>query len=648
MPVSRRWKYSRIAGFFVAFALLSPGTARARDFLTVAISPDGGHTASLETDASGPGGETVRSLVIRDTANGQAVTVAMPCGVLPECAPGGPAWSPDGTHLAFPLRDPGTHARSIYTVALDGSDLVKVAAFGGTIIALRYASDGQLSALAIADANQEVGAAAAGGGGTGEIGVDLRPQRIGIVADGGLRWASPPELFVYEYDVLPAGGFVGTAATGDGNAHWWSARLYAFEAKSAAARLLYAPTDRRQQLSNPKVSPDGASVSFIGGLMSDFNAPGGDAFVVPLAGGLPTAVAPDLKATVTSLNWACAPGRLIAGLVAGAHTELAELDPATGSAHVLWSGQSTIAAGDGAVSFRCAVPTTATIQQSFTVAPEIVVGAAGAWHPLTHANEGITPPVRAIDVHWTNDGLAEQGWLLLPTAVPPGEKLPMITVAHGGPAWAQTPTFLGPGYNRALLDHGYALFLPNPRGSYGQGEAFTRANVGDFGGGDLRDILAGIDAAALVAPIDTARLGITGVSYGGFMTMWAVTQTHRFRAAVALAGISDWFSYYGENGIGDWLIPYFGSSPYDAPAAYTRPSPIGFVKNVQTPVLLMVGERDIECPPSQSREFWHALRELSVPTAYVVYPNEGHEISEPAHVADSEARAIAWFDGHMK
>ncbi len=639
----------RLLACCVAFTLLSPAMAHAHDFLTVAISPDGGHTASLESDVTGSGGETVRTLVVRDTANGQAVTVSMPCGVKPECSPGGPTWSPDGKRLAFPLRDPGSHARSIYTVALDGSDLAKVASFGGTVIALRYAPDGQLSALAVADANQEVGAVAAGGGGTGEIGVDLRPQRIGIVADGGLRWASPPELFVYEYDWLPnSGGFVGTAATGDGNAHWWSAKLYAFDAKSAAARLVYAPTDRRQQLSDPKVSPDGADVAFIGGLMSDFDAPGGDAFVVPLAGGLPVAVAPGLAATVTSLNWACAPGRLIAGLIAGPRSELAELDPATQSAHVLWSGQSTIAAGDGAMSFRCAAPTTATIRQSFTAASEIVVGAAGAWHPLTHENEGVAPSVRAIDVHWTNDGLAEQGWLLLPGTASPGQKLPMITVAHGGPAWAQTPTYLGPGYNRALLDHGYALFLPNPRGSYGQGEAFTRANVGDFGGGDLRDILAGIDAAALVAPIDTERLGITGVSYGGFMTMWAVTQTHRFRAAVARAGISDWLSYYGENGIGDWLIPYFGSSPYDAPAAYARPSPIGFVKNVRTPVLLMAGERDIECPPSQSREFWHALREIGVPTSYVVYPDEGHEISEPAHVADSVSRAIAWFDANMR
>ena len=171
-------------------------------------------------------------------------------------------------------------------------------------------------------------------------------------------------------------------------------------------------------------------------------------------------------------------------------------------------------------------------------------------------------------VWWKNDGFDVQGWLLLPLHA--DGKIPMITQVHGGPAAAVTPGFPGPGIAAALLEHGYALFRPNPRGSYGQGERFTQANVRDFGHGDLRDILTGIDAAAKVAPIDTARLGLTGGSYGGFMSMWAVTQTNRFKAAVAAAGISDWLSYYGENGIDAWMIPYFGKSAYDDPAVYAR------------------------------------------------------------------------------
>ena len=117
-----------------------------------------------------------------------------------------------------------------------------------------------------------------------------------------------------------------------------------------------------------------------------------------------------------------------------------------------------------------------------------------------------------------------------------------------------------------------------------------------------------------------ARLGITGGSYGGFMTMWAVTQTDRFKAAVAAAGISDWQSYYGENGIDAWMIPYFGASVYEDPAVYAQSSPINFIRNVKTPTFEYVGEHDIECPAPQTQEFWHALKALSVPTSIMIYP----------------------------
>ncbi len=185
--------------------------------------------------------------------------------------------------------------------------------------------------------------------------------------------------------------------------------------------------------------------------------------------------------------------------------------------------------------------------------------------------------------HLDRDDLRVQGSLLLPNGTAPGAKLPMITDVHGGPAWANQPSFVAQGLGRHLLEAGYALFMPNPRGSFGQGEAFTRANVRDFGHGDLRDILTGVTAAEHAAPIDEHRLGITGWSYGGYMTMWAVTQTQRFRAAVAGAGLSNWQSYYGENGIDAWMVPYFGASVYDNPAVYAKSSPMTFIKQVHTP-----------------------------------------------------------------
>src|SRR5581483_2900157 len=164
---------------------------------------------------------------------------------------------------------------------------------------------------------------------------------------------------------------------------------------------------------------------------------------------------------------------------------------------------------------------------------------------------------------WKSDGADVQGWLLGPKEVPVGRKLPMIVEVHGGPSAAATPTFTWKGTLYDMVAHGYYVLLPNPRGSFGQGEAFTKANVKDFGGGDLKDILAGVDAAEQAAPIDDARLGVYGHSYGGFMAMWTVTHSQRFKAAVAGAGIADWVAYYGQNGIDQWMVPFFGSTAYD-------------------------------------------------------------------------------------
>jgi dipeptidyl aminopeptidase/acylaminoacyl peptidase len=143
-------------------------------------------------------------------------------------------------------------------------------------------------------------------------------------------------------------------------------------------------------------------------------------------------------------------------------------------------------------------------------------------------------------------------------------------------------------------------------------------------------------------------VGLTGHSYGGFMTMWAVTQTQRFRTAVAGAGIANWQSYYGENGIDQWMIPFFGASVYDAPQVYARSSPIRYIKQVRTPTLVLVGERDAECPAPQSFEFWHALKTLKVPTQLVVYPDEGHHVRKPEHVHDIARRTIGWFDRYLR
>ncbi len=618
-------------------------------FSAVTISPDGTRVASIESDEPALDGEkSHQALVIRAVAGGAPVIVPLPCGTDVECTPSSPAWSPDSATVAFILKSPASADRAIESADANGTNVRQVVAFAGTLGDLRYSPLGRLAVLATAGARKEAGATQAGAPLAGEVGARPDEQRIATVEHGALQFASPPDLYVYEYDWQPDGsGFVGTAAHGDGDNNWWIAKLYAFA--SGSARVVYAPASPRQQLASPRVSPDGASIAFIGGIMSDFGSTGGDVYVVPARGGAAVDRTAQLSATATGLVWSKRhPGRLAYTWLRGPNVGVTEI-AATGTArtaplaHTLASGSFS---SGGAPWTLADDDTSAVIVQDFARPPEIATGALAAWHPLTNDNAGVPPATHARAVSWRNDGRTVSGWLLEPIATAAGKR-PLITVVHGGPSAAFRPAFVGRGTTRALLRDGYDVFEPNPRGSYGAGEAFTAANVRDFGYGDLRDILTGIDAVEKVAPIDDHRLGITGYSYGGYMTMWAVTQTKRFAAAVAGAGVSDWLSYYGENGIDRWMIPFFGATVYDDPAIYARSSPITFIKHVTTPSFVYVGDRDVECPMPQTQEFWHALHTLGVPVQFVVYPGQGHGLRDPAARADAQKRTLAWFDRYL-
>jgi dipeptidyl aminopeptidase/acylaminoacyl peptidase len=648
----RRWSWAGVAAVCLASGMAlaaepDKGERLVHRFLQVELSPDGAFVASVEGDSPENGFyPQIRDLLIRRAHGGAETKIALPCGHVPQCWPGFPSWSADSQHLNFTLRTPGSHSYAVYTVATDGSNLTRLLDFRGTIADLHALPDGRLAMLAIENARKEVGATEAGVPVAGDLDQPSPEQRIAVLENGSLQWASPADLFVYEYDWLPDGkSFIGTAAPGDGDNNWWTAKLYSFG--GGGARVLYAPTDPRQQIAAPKVARNGRSVAFIGGIMSDFGSTGGDVYALSMAGGAPVDLTPGMPASASSLFWGCN-DHLTAELLAGDQTQIVDLGEGKRQTQtrVLWSAMESLSREGPGVSWSCASGTTAVSHESFTAPPEIATGALGKWKNLTAVNAGMTTPAHVQSLHWKSDELDVQGWLLLPERA--AGKMPMVTSVHGGPAGAVRPSFRGPGLFQTLLERGYAIFFPNPRGSFGQGERFAAANVRDLGHGDLRDVLAGIDAAGKVAPIDPARLGITGGSYGGFMTMWAVTQTDRFKAAVAIAGISDWQSYYGENGIDAWLLPYFGASAYQDPEVYARSSPINFIRNVRTPTFAYVGELDIECPAPQTQEFWHALKELGIPTAVMIYAGEGHGLRQPDHTADAMRRTIEWFERYLK
>ena len=637
---------------FLASAIISGAVAQAaspgiaiRDYRSVAISPAGDRVVSLESIDTGNGKRPHSTIVVRDASTGAIASEFDPCST---CSYDKPSWSPDGKSLAFVATDSRAGSAWLYVAAAGKTH--SLATLQGVASTARWSPDGRtLAMLATVGAKKETGATAAGARQVGEIGSNDDAQRIATIPSvgGTLKLVSPEDTFVYEYDWTPDGkGFIATSAKGNGDNNWWVAKLSHVDAASGALRIVASPAT---QANMPRVSPDGRTVAFIGGLMSDFGSIGGDVYTVPLAGGEPVNLTPGFKGSFNALAWR---GKgLLGTALMGDKANVVSLD-LQGRLNVLHSVAASTSAAEGRMSFSADGSKAAAAQEDFEHAPAIVAGPIAAMRAVTDDNGGLQPQVAVQNINWQNEGFNVQGWLIGPRAKEAGKKYPLIVQVHGGPAAAASPRYISAGEQgnplvRELVEKGYYVFLPNPRGSFGQGQEFTRANRRDFGGGDLRDIMAGIEAVAAAAPVDTSRMGLMGHSYGGFMTMWGVTHSNRFKAAVAGAGIANWISYYGQNGIDQWMIPYFGASAYDDPAIYRQLSPIESIKVARTPTLVYVGERDVECPPAQSMEFWHGLKAVGVPSSLVIYDGEGHSIRKPEHQQDLRKRTIEWFGRYL-
>ncbi len=612
-----------------------------------AVSPDGSRLGIVS--AAGPGESQIHTYGL---LGGDARPARVTAGGAKE---GSVAWSPDGTQIAF-LSDAGSKGQlQLYVASGMGGAARQLTRLTGLLAEPRWSPDGtRISILFTENLPRAAGPLDPVLPDSGVVESRIYEQRLAIVdvASATVNLVSPPDFYIFEYDWSPdCRSFAATAVRGSGDDNWWIARLYTISADTGAMKEIYRPPVQRQ-LAVPRWSPDGQWIVFIGGLMSDEGSTGGEVFRLPAVGGAVRDLTPGIASSVSYLIWPKRSPYLYFTEHYDGGSAISRLDPANGKVERLWHGDESINPPfeDSGISLSDDGKMSALIRSSWKEPPEVWRGPIGSWGQGTVGNLDIKPFVGdARSLHWTSDGFRVQGWLLYPLHFEAGRKYPMVVAVHGGPASSLKPSWPRPGFNPALLSQqGYFVLMPNPRGSYGQGERFTLANVKDFGGGDLRDILAGVDEAIRTAPIDLQRIGITGWSYGGFMTMFAVTQTNRFRAAVAGAGIANWQSYYGQNAIDQWMIPYFGASVYDDPAVYAKSSPITFIKRVKTPTLVVVGAGDGECPPPQSYEFWHALKTLGVRTELVVYPGEGHRFNNPDNQRDVLLRTIRWFNENLR
>ena len=629
------------------------GTPALRKFQQVAISPDGNRVAWVEDSLNASGGLAGSAIYVQNLhapdAKPRRITAAKAGTSASEDTI---AWAPDSRHLAF-LSDADGHDQSqLYVAHVDGGAARKLTSLIGSLADPAWSPDSRTLAFLFTENAPQANPLMPMAAETGVIGGKIYEQRLTLVdlASGKVRQHSPQDMYVYEYDWAPDGkSFAVIAAHGAGDANWYVAQIYTLGAENGELKPVYKP---KLQIAVPRWSPDGKSIAFIEGLMSDAGFTGGDIYVVPANGGDARNVTPGIAASPSGIHWRTADAILftenVDGQVGVSTVGLGDskISPVWMGSGVMtnsfWGGTSISLAADGRSS--------AAIRHSWEHPPEIWAGPVGEWRQITHANQALHPGWGDMQsLHWTSDGMSIQGWLIYPKDYDPSRRYPMVVVVHGGPAIAGRTGWPEQFFNTYELSaHGYFVLNPNPRGSLGRGEKFTQANVKDFGYGDFRDILAGVDEVVKTFPVDSNRIGITGWSYGGYMTMWAVTQTDRFRAAVAGAGLSNWQSYYGQNDIDEWMIPYFGATVYDDPAVYAKSAPMNFIKNVKTPTLVVVGERDGECPAPQSREFWHALQTLGVETQLVIYAGEGHVFNQPEHQRDVMERTIAWFDHYLK
>lgn len=624
----------------------APANTALRDvaFHGAQLSPDGRWVAWAES-VSGPQRHLPHKgrIFLLDLAGGRAPR-RITAGSGAPADEGGLAWAPDGRRLTFLSDARSAGQQQLYVMDVAGSGARALTRVRGGLLDPHWSPDGRRLAFLFLAGVASEGPMGLAPREVGVIQEEVTYQRIAVVdaAGGELRLASPDGLHVYELDWAPDGRtFAAVAAAGPGDQSWWIAKLYTVPAEGGPARLLYEPA---LQIAVPRWAPDGKSIAFIEGLMSDEGLTGGDVILLPAEGGKPRNLTPGRPASPGFLAWTGADELAFAEWVDG-QSGAAVVHPSTGQLEALWQGPEHLGPTPYTLELSVARDgTAAAISHAFERGPELFTGPLrdrARWTQRTQVNASVKPPWRARSLRWKSDGEDVQGWLVEPLQPPEGRG-PLVVMVHGGPTYLHHP-----GINEhvlALVRAGYRVLLPNPRGSMGHGTRFASVNRKDFGGGDLRDILAGLDAALAAAPIDPQRVGMFGWSYGGFMTMWTSTQTDRFQAYVEGAGITNWQSYYGTNRIDTWMIPFFGASVYDDPQVYRRASAIEQIKRARAPTLLLHGERDSEVPTTQSFEHWHALKALGVPTQLVVYPDEGHVPTQPEHERDIERRMVEWFN----
>lgn len=566
-----------------------------------------------------------------------------------------PRWSPDGRQLAFASDRDHAGLMGLHLLDFRG-EARTVGDLPGSVEDIRWSRDGSYVLVLAADPGSDK----AGGQAATKIQEHDGDEQDPIVRRPNEAWRrlyridldsgattelSPLGSNVWEFGWSGGGQVVAVVSDDPTESAWFGAHVALLDLDTREARSVYEPD---WQLQSPVISADGRHVAFVEGLASDRMIVTGTTTVVELASGAVNRLAPDHD--VVTLRWLDRDRLFYVG-TRGIETMCGRI-ALDGTVDELWSGPASIGTSQSSAAACSAdARTVAAAKDAPGEPPELCVLAGDGWRTLTSVNAALadrTVPDAERFVWSAGDGVEIEGILLRP-AERGDEPLPLVVQVHGGPTATWTLEFsAGPfGMGVALGNAGYAVLLPNPRGSTGRGQAFSRANLGDMGGGDLQDILAGVDALVEAGIADRERVGITGGSYGGFMSAWAITQTDAFAAAIPCACISNWLSFHNTSNVGRWDELYLQSDPYDPAGDYFARSPVMHARACTTPTLLLHGELDLCTPLGQAEEMYQALVDAGCEAELVIYPRGGHGWWERDHRRDTLQRMLAWFAHHL-
>ena len=569
-----------------------------------------------------------------------------------------PRWSPDGGRLSFRSDREAKGRHQLYLLDSDvPAEARRLGTLPGAVEWHRWSADGTLIVAGVAGTAAEQADALGSGTLGGERDAppwvpdvesvddaDAERRSLWLIdADSGeSRRISAEARNVWEADLCDASAIVAVMSDGAGEDAWYGADVVMLDATTGEERTLFTSD---VQLGWVTGSPGGDRVAVIEAVCSDRVVVCGDLRVIDVATASITEV--DLGDVDASRALWLDDERLLVFGRRGLTSLVLEVSlAAQAGVREIWSTQGAVgelhhpsgaAFGDGVV----------VLTSSHARPPSIVaVGGDGRERVLAsprHAGHDVV--VRAIGqrqpLRWSSsDGLEIEGSI---TAPPGPGPFPLVLDVHGGPIGAVDDRFPGV-LDALLLSRGFAILQPNPRGSTGRGQDFARRVVGDMGGLDVDDVLAGVDAAVTAGFADPDRLVLTGGSYGGFMAAWIPTRDDRFKASVSVSPVTDWWSERFDSSLGSWVGDFLGGDPHEVPEEYTARSPVLHADRVTTPVLLTTGRHDRATPVGQAVEFYRAVREHGVPAEVVVYPQEGHGVSEFPAVLDLATRMVAWFE----